>query len=37
LIRDEDYVSPPPSPNPGSRARITNAGQHGSGRFCFCF
>ncbi|KAG2073610.1 WD40 repeat-like protein [Suillus decipiens] len=28
LIRDEDYVSPPPS---------TNAGQHGSGRFCFCF
>ncbi|KAG2089438.1 uncharacterized protein F5147DRAFT_841123 [Suillus discolor] len=26
LIRDEDYVSPPPSPNPG---------QHG--RFCFCF
>ncbi|KAG1788488.1 uncharacterized protein HD556DRAFT_1312063 [Suillus plorans] len=26
LIRDEDYVSPPPSPNPE---------QHG--RFCFCF
>ncbi|KAG1813977.1 uncharacterized protein BJ212DRAFT_386335 [Suillus subaureus] len=37
LIRDEDYVSPPPSPNLGSRARIVNAGQHGSGRFCFCF
>ncbi|KAG1848495.1 hypothetical protein DFJ58DRAFT_914988 [Suillus subalutaceus] len=37
LIRDEDYVSPPPSPNPGSRARIVNAGQHGSGRFCLCF
>ncbi|KAG1837739.1 hypothetical protein C8R48DRAFT_667020 [Suillus tomentosus] len=26
LIRDEDYVSPPPSPNPGEH-----------GRFCFCF
>ncbi|KAG1779560.1 hypothetical protein EV702DRAFT_1277049 [Suillus placidus] len=37
LIRDEDYVSPPPSPNPGSRPEIVNAGQHGSGRFCFCF
>ncbi|KAG1779561.1 hypothetical protein EV702DRAFT_1194942 [Suillus placidus] len=37
LIRDEDYVSPPPSPNPGSRPRIVNSGQHGSGRFCFCF
>ncbi|KAG1779582.1 hypothetical protein EV702DRAFT_1277067 [Suillus placidus] len=37
LIRDEDYVSPPPSPNPGSRPGIVNTGQHGSGRFCFCF
>ncbi|KAG2741934.1 TolB, C-terminal domain-containing protein [Suillus brevipes Sb2] len=37
LIRDEDYVSPPPSPNPGSRLGIANTGQHGSGRFCFCF
>jgi hypothetical protein len=37
LIRDEDYVSPPPSLNPGSRRGIVNAGQHGSGRFCFCF
>jgi WD40 repeat protein len=37
LIRDEDYVSPPPSPNPGSRRGIVNAGQHDSGRFCFCF
>ncbi|KAG2350998.1 hypothetical protein BDR05DRAFT_955159 [Suillus weaverae] len=37
LIRDEDYVSPPPSPNPGSRPGIVNVGQHGSGRFCFCF
>ncbi|KAG2351001.1 YVTN repeat-like/Quino protein amine dehydrogenase [Suillus weaverae] len=37
LIRDEDYVSPPPSPNPGSRPGIVNSGQHGSGRFCFCF
>ncbi|KAG2099830.1 quinon protein alcohol dehydrogenase-like superfamily [Suillus discolor] len=36
LIRDEDYVSPP-SPNPGSRPGIFNSGQHGSGRFCFCF
>ncbi|KIK33849.1 hypothetical protein CY34DRAFT_18119 [Suillus luteus UH-Slu-Lm8-n1] len=33
LIRDEDYVSPPPSPNPGSRPGIVNTGQHGSGRF----
>ncbi|KAG2742276.1 tricorn protease domain 2-containing protein [Suillus brevipes Sb2] len=37
LIRDEDYVSPPSSPNPASRPGIANAGQHGSGRFCFCF
>ncbi|KAG1761258.1 hypothetical protein EV702DRAFT_1237038 [Suillus placidus] len=37
LIHDEDYVSPPPSPNPGSRPGIVNTGQHGSGRFCFCF
>ncbi|KAG2099828.1 uncharacterized protein F5147DRAFT_331723 [Suillus discolor] len=37
LIRDEDYVTPPPSPNPGSRLGIVNSGQHGSGRFCFCF
>ncbi|KAG2754874.1 YVTN repeat-like/Quino protein amine dehydrogenase [Suillus brevipes Sb2] len=37
LIRDEDYVSPPPSPNPGSRPGIVNTGQHGSGRCCFCF
>ncbi|KAG1814007.1 uncharacterized protein BJ212DRAFT_1300870 [Suillus subaureus] len=37
LIRDEDYVSLPPSPNPGSRLRIVNTGQHGSGRSCFCF
>ncbi|KAG2746431.1 TolB, C-terminal domain-containing protein [Suillus brevipes Sb2] len=37
LIRDEDYVSPPPSPNPGSRPGIVSTGQHGSGRFCFCF
>ncbi|KIK41657.1 hypothetical protein CY34DRAFT_805817 [Suillus luteus UH-Slu-Lm8-n1] len=36
LIRDEDYV-PPPSPSPNSRPGIANAGQHGSGRFCFCF
>ncbi|KAG1886115.1 hypothetical protein F4604DRAFT_1951505 [Suillus subluteus] len=40
LIRDEDYVSPPPSPNPDSRrpstAKVINAGEHGSGRFCFC-
>ncbi|KAG1771194.1 hypothetical protein EDD22DRAFT_842787 [Suillus occidentalis] len=36
LIRDEDYV-PPPSPNPNSSPGIANAGQHGSGRFCFCF
>ncbi|KAG1775307.1 hypothetical protein EV702DRAFT_1199615 [Suillus placidus] len=37
LIHDEDYVSPPPSPNPGSRPGIVNTGQHGSGRFCFYF
>ncbi|KAG2743107.1 YVTN repeat-like/Quino protein amine dehydrogenase [Suillus brevipes Sb2] len=37
LIRDEDYVSPPPSPNLASRPGIVNTGQHGSGRFCFCF
>ncbi|KAG2742299.1 WD40 repeat-like protein [Suillus brevipes Sb2] len=37
LIRDEDYVSPPSSPNPASRPGIADAGQHGSGRFCFCF
>ncbi|KAG1814009.1 WD40-repeat-containing domain protein [Suillus subaureus] len=37
LIRDEDYVSPSPSLNPGSRAQMVNAGQHGNGRFCFCF
>jgi hypothetical protein len=37
LIRDEDYVSPPPSPNPGSRRVLFNAGQHGSSQFCFCF
>ncbi|KAG1776017.1 hypothetical protein EV702DRAFT_1230774 [Suillus placidus] len=37
LICDEDYVSPPPSPNPSSRPGIVNTGQHGSGRFCFCF
>ncbi|KAG1868282.1 hypothetical protein DFJ58DRAFT_837930 [Suillus subalutaceus] len=40
LIRDEDYVSPPPSPNPDSRqpstAKVANAGEHGSGRLCFC-
>ncbi|KAG2744519.1 WD40 repeat-like protein [Suillus brevipes Sb2] len=36
LIRDEDYV-PPPSPSPNSHPGIANAGQHGSGRFCFCF
>ncbi|KAG2740511.1 WD40 repeat-like protein [Suillus brevipes Sb2] len=36
LIRDEDYV-PPPSPSPNSHPGIVNAGQHGSGRFCFCF
>ncbi|KAG2738839.1 WD40 repeat-like protein [Suillus brevipes Sb2] len=36
LIRDEDYV-PPPSPSPHSHPGIANAGQHGSGRFCFCF
>ncbi|KAG1721356.1 hypothetical protein EDD22DRAFT_974742 [Suillus occidentalis] len=36
LIRDEEYV-PPPSPSPNSRPGIANAGQHGSGRFCFCF
>ncbi|KAG2073609.1 WD40 repeat-like protein [Suillus decipiens] len=29
LIRDEDYVPPSPS--------SPNAGQHGRGRFCFCF
>ncbi|KIK41534.1 hypothetical protein CY34DRAFT_13002 [Suillus luteus UH-Slu-Lm8-n1] len=37
LIRDEDYVSPPPSPNPASRPGIVNTGQHGSSRFCICF
>ncbi|KAG1802350.1 uncharacterized protein BJ212DRAFT_1439180, partial [Suillus subaureus] len=43
LIRDEDYVSPPPSPTPGSQprsaARPINVtfGEHGSGRSCFCF
>ncbi|KAG1868305.1 hypothetical protein DFJ58DRAFT_911452 [Suillus subalutaceus] len=37
LIRDEDYISPPPSPTPGSRPGIANTGQHGSGRFCLCF
>ncbi|KAG1769759.1 hypothetical protein EDD22DRAFT_134725 [Suillus occidentalis] len=38
LIRDKDYVSPPPPPpNSGSRPGIATAGQHGSGRFCFCF
>lgn len=43
LIRDEDYVSPPPSPTPGSQpqsaARPINvtSGEHGSGRSCFCF
>ncbi|KAG1886120.1 hypothetical protein F4604DRAFT_1951509 [Suillus subluteus] len=35
LIRDEDYISPPPSPNPDSRqpstAKVANAGDHGSG------
>ncbi|KAG1848498.1 hypothetical protein DFJ58DRAFT_842878 [Suillus subalutaceus] len=37
LIRDEDYVSP--SSFPQSRLSRTDcyAGQHGSGRFCFCF
>ncbi|KAG1877389.1 hypothetical protein F4604DRAFT_618841 [Suillus subluteus] len=43
LIRDEDYVSPPPSPTPGSQpqsaARPINvtSGEHGSGRSCLCF
>ncbi|KAG1771221.1 hypothetical protein EDD22DRAFT_1047430 [Suillus occidentalis] len=36
LIRDEDY-DPPPSPSSNSCPGIANAGQHGSGRFCFCF
>ncbi|KAG2747197.1 YVTN repeat-like/Quino protein amine dehydrogenase [Suillus brevipes Sb2] len=36
LIRDEEYV-PPPSPSPNSHPGIVNAGQHGSGRCCFCF
>ncbi|KAG2116164.1 hypothetical protein DEU56DRAFT_905196 [Suillus clintonianus] len=39
-IRDEDYVSPPPSPNPDSQRPPTVAqidtGEHGSGRLCFC-
>ncbi|KAG1771831.1 hypothetical protein EDD22DRAFT_1047292, partial [Suillus occidentalis] len=30
LIRDENYFSPPPSPNPASRPGIVNTGQHGS-------
>ncbi|KAG2047035.1 hypothetical protein BDR06DRAFT_125289 [Suillus hirtellus] len=37
LIRDEDYIPPPPFPNPGSRQWIGNSGQHGRSRFCFCF
>ncbi|KAG2343559.1 hypothetical protein BDR05DRAFT_999836 [Suillus weaverae] len=43
LIRDEDYVSPPPSLTPGlqspSAARPINviSGEHGSGCLCFCF
>ncbi|KAG2738842.1 YVTN repeat-like/Quino protein amine dehydrogenase [Suillus brevipes Sb2] len=37
LIRDEDYIPPPPSPSPNSHPWIANTGQHGSGRFCFCF
>ncbi|KAG2141107.1 hypothetical protein DEU56DRAFT_283933, partial [Suillus clintonianus] len=40
-IRDEDYVSPPPSLNLDSRQPPTggqiNSGEHGSGRLCFCF
>ncbi|KAG2742278.1 hypothetical protein P692DRAFT_20215286 [Suillus brevipes Sb2] len=36
LIRDEEYVYPP-SPSPNSHPGIANAGQHGSGRCCFCF
>jgi len=40
-IPSENYVSPPPSPNPDSRQPATagqiNSGEHGSGRSCFCF
>jgi hypothetical protein len=40
-IPSEDYVSPPPSPNPDSRQPATagqiNFGEHGSSRSCFCF
>ncbi|KAG2358807.1 hypothetical protein BDR07DRAFT_1489030 [Suillus spraguei] len=36
LIRVEDHV-PPPSLNTGSCPGSVNAGQHGRGRFCFCF
>jgi WD40 repeat protein len=40
-IPSENYVSPPPSPNPDSRqpatAGQTSTGEHGSGRSCFCF
>jgi len=38
-IRDEEFD--PPSPNPNSQqppaAAQINAGEHGSGRLCFCF
>jgi hypothetical protein len=40
-IPSEDYVSPPPSPNPDSRQPATagqiNSGEHRSSRSCFCF
>ncbi|KAG1890345.1 hypothetical protein F4604DRAFT_1914889 [Suillus subluteus] len=37
LIRDEVYVSSPPSPKHGPRPVIVNAGQHGNSRFCYYF
>ncbi|OAX39077.1 WD40 repeat-like protein [Rhizopogon vinicolor AM-OR11-026] len=41
LVPDEYFDDDPPSQNPNSRqstaAAPTNAGDHGSGRFCFCF
>ncbi|KAG1873672.1 hypothetical protein DFJ58DRAFT_741516, partial [Suillus subalutaceus] len=40
LIRDEDFHSPPPPPNPNSRplaAGQINTEQHGKGLLCGCF